>query len=334
MKRNCFSRKLMAPLRQSSSRSRIRVAPGAIVRTAHRQEDLKIVASVHGCLACMVRRVFSSILPFAEGVRVALADAEARHLTGALRLRVGAVVEALDGQGRSLRCCLSRERADGGIRWFLRRHSGDAAATAEAGLPLSLQNCEAPPLRIVMEVGILKADAMSAVVDACCQLGVHALVPIAADRSVVKIGADADRFVGRWQRIADNTLKQSGRTQRMAVERPQRLAELLHDVPRIFCDETSRASPHIAAVLDGMTADESFASGSVLHVSVGPEGGWSPAERHFAHSHLRTAVSASLGPTILRAETAVLAAAVTCRNAMYRRAWPTDAPSQHSSVSE
>jgi 16S rRNA (uracil1498-N3)-methyltransferase len=159
---------------------------------------------------------------------------------------------------------------------------------------------------VVLELSVLKGDAMEWVVEKAVELGVSALVPVLAERTVVQMGRKGpESFRERWQKIADQALKQCGRLDRMAIGVPSRLEELLRNTPpaenRIYFDEEARAeAPTLWGVLTGGLPQ------TPVRLLIGPEGGWAPPERRMIEAS--RAQSASLGPLVLRAETAAIAA--------------------------
>jgi 16S rRNA (uracil1498-N3)-methyltransferase len=109
-----------------------------------------------------------------------------------------------------------------------------------------------------------------------------------------------EAFVDRWQKIADQALKQCGRLYRLEVAAPRPLSALLAEkASRVWTDEgTKDHSPPLGAWLRESKP-------TALHLLIGPEGGWSGNERR----QLNPLPAVSLGPLILRAETAALYAA-------------------------
>ena len=152
--------------------------------------------------------------------------------------------------------------------------------------------------------GIAKNPAMDLVVQKATEIGVARIVPFFAERSVVRL--DAARSVDRrerWERIAGEAAKQSGRAGVPRMETPATLAEALDPLAAferslLFCEEGE--APGVAEALAG--ADR----GSSVAVVVGPEGGLSAGE--VASLEAVGARRAALGPTVLRTETAGIVA--------------------------
>jgi 16S rRNA (uracil1498-N3)-methyltransferase len=207
-----------------------------------------------------------------------LREADAHHLLKALRLRDGEVVTVGDGRGAWRQCAF---RADGGLDLL-----GEVEATAPS----------AP--RVAIGFAIPKGDRPEWIVQKLTELGVDAIVPFTSSRSVVRWdGARADRNHERLQRVAVEASMQSRRTFVPTVAAPTTFAALTatedHSL-RVVLSAPGAAPPN-AEVLDGVA--------EVL-VLVGPEGGWSPDELAAVECQV------GLGATILRTETAALAAGV------------------------
>ena len=134
------------------------------------------------------------------------------------------------------------------------------------------------------------------------ELGVASIQPVLGGRSVVRLsGERADKRQARWQEIAVSACEQCGRN------RVPQVLPLL-DLPAALdalSDSTALrllASPHQAAPLSSFRQPESRR----LQLMVGPEGGWTPQEEALARE--RGFAAFTLGPRILRTETAALAA--------------------------
>jgi 16S rRNA (uracil1498-N3)-methyltransferase len=136
-----------------------------------------------------------------------------------------------------------------------------------------------------MYLAPLKGDRSEIAVAKATELGISRVVPLVSERLVVKFkGETRDKIVRRWRRIAGESCGQCRRTYDVVVDEPVNVA----DVPEEVC----------VADFDG-DADWS----GVLAVAVGPEGGWAPDEWGSERRRL------SLGPTVLRGETAGIIAA-------------------------
>ena len=236
-------------------------------------------------------RVF--VRPEAVGAdRVRFDADEAHHLRRVLRLRPGAVVEATDGTGRLYTIRLVELLAEGG--W------GAIEARAEPE--------RESPCAITLAQAILKGDRMSWLIQKVTELGVARIVPMETARVVARPATGAVARHARWERIARQAVKQCGRVVVPAIDRSRGFVEVArevatgHDVAWILWEGGGR--PVAAA------AAETASPARVL-LLVGPEGGFTPEEVAVAEgagAHL-----VSLGPRILRAESAGLTAVALCQ---------------------
>lgn len=133
-----------------------------------------------------------------------------------------------------------------------------------------------------------KGDRLDWLVQKVTELGADRIVLLHADRSVVRWKVDrADKQRARLQRIADEACRQSRRTRRAVVEGPVEAAGVL------------------AAYVVGEPGGRRLAADDV-DIAIGPEGGWSERELSVARDEI------DLGSTILRTETAAVAAMALC----------------------
>lgn len=163
-------------------------------------------------------------------------------------------------------------------------------------------NTEAP-IEVVLAQCLPKADKMDFIAQKAVELGVSSIVPVISTNCVVKY--DAAKQIARrtkWQKIADEAAKQCGRTIQPVVEPIVRLKEVLEnldpDTAAFICYE-GQADVPIRDFLRNNTARRFF-------VLIGPEGGFTPEEVELC---LKNGVrTVTMGPRILRSETASLAA--------------------------
>jgi 16S rRNA (uracil1498-N3)-methyltransferase len=237
-----------------------------------------------------MRRVF--VRPEAvEANRVRFDADEAHHLRRVLRLRPGTVVEATDGTGRLYRVRLAV--LEGADTW----------GTIEGQTDPALDS----PCAITLAQALLKGDRMSWLVQKATELGVARIVPMETARVVARPATGAAGRHLRWERIAREAVKQCGRVTVPIVDRPRAFADVVreaaaHDAAWIFWEGGGQALP-IAAAATGSPAS--------LLLLVGPEGGFTAEEAGAAQAGGARAVS--LGPRILRAESAGLTAAAVCQ---------------------
>ncbi|MBH0192066.1 MAG: 16S rRNA (uracil(1498)-N(3))-methyltransferase, partial [Nitrospira sp.] len=170
-----------------------------------------------------------------------------------------------------------------------------------------LDTVQEPPRhspRLILGQSLLKGEKMDWVIQKATELGVDELVPVQSRHSVVQLKADRiDSQIARWHRIALEAAQQSEQWRLPTIVRPQSLATLLKS------RETGTATLMLAERLDGASVRTvelpQDVTGSVLML-IGPEGGWSREEREQAEQ--AGILSITLGPHILRAETAAIAA--------------------------
>jgi 16S rRNA (uracil1498-N3)-methyltransferase len=221
----------------------------------------------------------------APGARVEFPEHTAHHAREVLHLRSGAAVRVFDGAGAEFDAVLdevSRRTVSARIRH-------PAAARSES------------PLRLVLAISPLKGDRMELVVQKATELGVTEIWPVVTHRTDAAARPALKGSRGeRWEKVASGAAEQCGRAVVPHVPPTTTLEGLLarpFDGTRIALLETSGHPPLASLPID--------ASSPVL-LLVGPAGGFEAAEAE----SLRLAgfVSASLGPRILRAETAAVAA--------------------------
>ncbi|MCE5287014.1 MAG: 16S rRNA (uracil(1498)-N(3))-methyltransferase [Pelosinus sp.] len=159
------------------------------------------------------------------------------------------------------------------------------------------------PLHITLVQGLPKSDKMDYIVQKTVELGVCEIIPLAAEHSVVKYDdhKKLDR-VKRWQKIASEAAKQCKRTIMPVVESVQNLAEILAGL----ADDTVIIMLYEGEVSIGLKQTLHACKASKYVLLIGPEGGFSPEEVFLCKAHKAQVVT--LGPRILRTETAAVAA--------------------------
>lgn len=222
----------------------------------------------------------------AAGESAWLCEEDARHARSVLRMKVGEGCE-LFADGKRFACQIA-SITEGEVRVKV----GEALPSTEA------------TLRITLYQGLPKADKMELIVQKAVELGACAVVPVAMSRCVVQLSdKDGRKKQERWQKIAREACKQSGRCEMMPVEAPISFKQLL-----------TRLAEHRAAIVPWEDArgyslsrfHQEHPDVTDLAIVIGPEGGMSPEEITRMKDAACTPVT--LGPRILRTETAGLCA--------------------------
>ena len=165
------------------------------------------------------------------------------------------------------------------------------------------------PLPIAVAISIFKFDRMEWAIEKCTELGVAAIVPLIAARTEPHLAAAAIKRAERWRRVARQASEQSRRILPPEIAEPMKLehALALDAGQRIVLSEVEA---------DRTLRDTLPPNAQSLVLAFGPEGGWKEQElAAFAEAEWK---SASLGPTILRAETAVIAAVAVAASTISR----------------
>jgi 16S rRNA (uracil1498-N3)-methyltransferase len=215
-----------------------------------------------------------------------LSGEQAEHLIRVLRARRGMEFDVVAGGGAWRAAISSLE--DGVVRFTL------------------LAPLETPPaLPVALLVSIFKFDRMEWMVEKATELGVGRIVPMAARRSEKRLVQAAPARVERWRRIALEAAKQSRRADLPIVEDPQPLADAIARKRDAGALRLVLSEAESETTLPGAAQAAQGANATPVEVATGPEGGWTPEEERLFLSENWTPVS--LGPRILRAETAGIA---------------------------
>jgi 16S rRNA (uracil1498-N3)-methyltransferase len=213
----------------------------------------------------------------------ALTGAHAAHLARTLRARVGQHFDVVCGE--HVYSAIVSAVAEDRVVFAL----GEEISAASAAVPITLL------------LAIFKFDRMEWAIEKCTELNVTTIVPVIARRTEKHLAQAAEKRVERWRRIAREAAQQSRRLAAPEVLDPVQLSDALQcdGEQKIVLAENERGAM-LSEVLRARSEINSLA------LAIGPEGGWAEEELHaFAAAEW---VSASLGNTILRAETAAIAA--------------------------
>lgn len=214
---------------------------------------------------------------------VVLEADETRHLRDVLRLGIADEVHVFDGQGHEFRCTVSQ----------IARHHSELHIQAEVA-PAKPES----PLQLNLGVALLKGEKFDLVVQKATELGVSKVTPLVTRYADVRLRDEGDgaRRVSRWQRIALEAAKQSGRAVVPQVSLPLAFAAALEEVESGVMFSERRGKP--------LTELASQPQRHSLFALVGSEGGWSDEEIDGALA--RNFLVVTLGGRILRAETAAI----------------------------
>jgi len=217
-----------------------------------------------------------------SGDRAALVGPHAEHLAVVLRARVG-------------------QRFDISIGQTLRSGRILSVTPQRVEFELGAELPSPTPAKLTLLLAIFKFDRMEWAIEKCTELGCSRIVPLIASRSDAHLIRAAGVRRERWQRIARQASEQSRGTATPQIDPPCKLKDVLKmPAPmRVVLAESERQLSLRDALAEHPSNEE-------LLLAIGPEGGWTDAELEL----FSTAewISASLGATILRAETAAIAA--------------------------
>jgi 16S rRNA (uracil1498-N3)-methyltransferase len=171
-----------------------------------------------------------------------------------------------------------------------------------------------PALPLTLVMAIYKFDHMEWAIEKATELGVKAVAPVIARRTEKHLAAAAAQRTERWRRIAHEAAQQSRRSDVPLIFDPTPLATRVRAASEAARDDSASAYIVLAeqertttlrhALKEAMAAAETEMP--TLEIAIGPEGGWAPTEEALFDANGWRA--ASLGPRILRAETAAIAA--------------------------
>ncbi len=261
-----------------------------------------------------------------SGDRAALTGAHAAHLARTLRARVGQEFEVACGD-------------------LVRRGAVTSVSDDRVEFSLGAEVSATGVVPITLLLAVFKFDRMEWAIEKCTELNVTTIIPVIARRTEKHLAQAADKRVERWRRIAREASEQSRRATPPEITTPMKLTDALANfrsdemrdtraelggrpvpvhgvIPSeeftpsrgTCCSPPGGLHVVLAETERGVMLSDVLRAQSGLHsltLAVGPEGGWTPQELEtFATAKF---ISASLGETILRAETAAIAALAIAR---------------------
>ncbi|GBE38571.1 MAG TPA: 16S rRNA (uracil(1498)-N(3))-methyltransferase [Nitrospirae bacterium] len=217
--------------------------------------------------------------------QITITGEQAKHLS-VLRVKPDDQVFIFDGVGNRYTCEV------------LQSHKKEVTARLIKKEPYSTQS----PISIVLAQGIPKGDKMDLIVQKATELGVNNIVPLISERSQIRKTSKKDR----WEKIALSASQQSGREKVPNISEPLSYDEFIYS-----CSGETPSSAGILLYEEEKTRKLKEVLGNLRHCKrivllVGPEGGFSKKEAQMAIE--KNFISVSLGPRILRTETAPITA--------------------------
>ncbi len=230
-----------------------------------------------------------------DGARISIADEDVRHIAAVLRMKSGDELLLCDGKGTDYRVKIVA--------------IGRSEITSEI---IGQSKKEAPVPRVTLGQGLPKSDKMDFIVQKATELGVSNIVPLMTERTIMKI-KDEEKRTNRWQKIAREAAMQSNRSDVPKVEKVAAFRDFIMTLaPGPLTPDSASSVPGTLLLLPWEEGTEPMkivlkqnAAAEHIVVLIGPEGGFSPNEAEGAKNsgfHL-----VSLGPNILRTETAAVA---------------------------
>jgi 16S rRNA (uracil1498-N3)-methyltransferase len=185
--------------------------------------------------------------------------------------------------------------------------SGSDGTSSEVRFNLLAEMNAEPALPITLVMSIYKFDRMEWAIEKLTELGIAEIAPVIARRSEKHLSHASEKRVERWRRIAHEASQQARRSDVPVIHDPVMLPERVRTestAKRIVLAEQERSTTLRAALEEAI--DSAGVQIPAIEIAIGPEGGWAPDEEALYDAHGWKAVS--LGPRILRAETAAITA--------------------------
>lgn len=255
----------------------------------------------------MTRRRFYATPDKIADSMITLSGDETHHLVHVLRMTPGNEAFVFDGCGHEYRCS---------FRKVEHNH-------AHLDITETLSNIVESPLHLTLAQGLAKGEKFDFIVQKATELGVTMIAPLITRYSDVRFDEQQKKKrVERWRRISLEAMKQCGRRKLVEIAPPRSLREFiaLNDASP---DKSPFPAPHDQRVLllfsgrDGVSVTDALGekpeSGSAIAL-IGPEGGWSEDEMEALNDYGCTAVT--LGPRVLRTETAAVVAIALIQQAL------------------
>lgn len=215
---------------------------------------------------------------------------DAHHILHVLRKELGDHLTVCDGCGQDYECEILSASAEEIVCRIIEQHNSETE----------------PTIRVTLFQGLPKAEKMEWVLQKGVELGISEFVPVSTERCVVKLdGKKSEGKLARWNKIAQSAAKQSGRGILPEVKNVVSIKQAIQSFDQfdlmlvLYEEERGRSLKEILRAVETVP--------KTVGIWIGPEGGFEPAEVKMLTE--AGAVTAGLGPRILRTETAGMTAA-------------------------
>ncbi len=224
--------------------------------------------------------------PLAPDSRVTLSGSAANHIRRVLRLAPGDALTVFDGRGGEYDARIDGLRKDTVLIAVGPHH------------PVERES----PIAITLAQGVSRGERMDLVVQKATELGVHRILPVLTERAVVRLGREqSGAKLRHWRAVAVGACEQCGRNRVPEIASPLALPDLLRTA---VAHDPQEARMMLSPAGPSRIRDLHDSRGVIL--LIGPEGGLSELEQRAATDAGFRALS--LGPRVLRTETAAIAA--------------------------
>ncbi len=224
--------------------------------------------------------------------KVFMPEEHINHIKNVLRMKPGNSCVIFDGSGAEYTVKLTK----------IQSNSIEGEITGKSDLPT------AEKVKVVLVQGMAKGEKMDLIIQKCSEIGVDVFIPCRCARTIVKLDqAGAARKQERWQKIAQAAAEQSHSRTLPIVEPVADFASLLKQIKPgqlALIPWEDEKSTSIKKILKNTTVD-------TITIFIGPEGGFSDQEIAIAKE--AGVIPVSLGPRILRTETAGIVTAAIIR---------------------
>lgn len=218
---------------------------------------------------------------------IILDSEESHHISRVLRMKSGDRIFIFDGKGAEWECEITNLDKN----------------TVSTSILHKLDETVESPLHLTLACSLLKSDKFDWIVQKSTELGVTRIVPLNTKHIDIRLRDEkTDKLITRWKRISLEALKQCGRRCTVEITQPTSFTDfckpdLRTDTTLIFSEKGGRELKEVKSTIGSLDQ---------LSICVASEGGWSDEELSLAEN--RNFIPISLGPRILRAETAAIAA--------------------------